>query len=76
MSDMKKYKKFFMKHDEERLKKYLESVKRGDAKIAAGELLPCEIDEGTGCVVAELQCQRMVNDQMDKRRIQRLSCNL
>ncbi|KAI3931241.1 hypothetical protein MKX01_040158 [Papaver californicum] len=44
---MKNYKKIFMKHDEERFKKYLESVKRGDAKIAAGALLPHEIIEKT-----------------------------
>ncbi|RZC51632.1 hypothetical protein C5167_020058 [Papaver somniferum] len=67
--DMKKYKKFFIKHDEERFKKYLESVKRGDAKIAAGELLPCEIYEGTGCIVAELQWQRMVSDLLEKGRL-------
>ncbi|KAI3845223.1 hypothetical protein MKX03_024881, partial [Papaver bracteatum] len=58
-----------MKHDEERFKKYLESVKRGDAKITAGELLPCEIYEGTGCIVAELQWQRTVNDLLEKGRL-------
>ncbi|XP_026451118.1 uncharacterized protein LOC113351329 [Papaver somniferum] len=66
---MKKYKKLFMKHDEERFKKYLESVKRGDAKIAAAELLPCDIYEGTGCFVAELQWQRMVNDLLEKGKL-------
>ncbi|KAI3958651.1 hypothetical protein MKW98_030316 [Papaver atlanticum] len=70
---MKNYKKIFMKHDEERFKKYLESVKRGDAKIAAGALLPHEIiesvTEGTGCEVAELQWQRMVNDLSKKGKL-------
>ncbi|KAI3927064.1 hypothetical protein MKW92_049559, partial [Papaver armeniacum] len=40
---MKKYKSFFEKHDEERFNRYLESVKKGETKIAAGALLPHEI---------------------------------
>ncbi|KAI3878422.1 hypothetical protein MKW98_001837 [Papaver atlanticum] len=66
---MKKYKSFFEKHDEERFNQYLESVKKGETKIAAGALLPHEIiaslddEENDGdCNVAELQWRRMVDD--------------
>ncbi|KAI3920779.1 hypothetical protein MKW98_005605 [Papaver atlanticum] len=66
---MKKYKTFFEENDKERFNEYLESVKKGDTKIAAGALLPHEIlaslddekNEGD-CNVAELQWQRMVDD--------------
>ncbi|VFQ92917.1 unnamed protein product [Cuscuta campestris] len=67
------YKHKFLKHDGERFQGYLESVEKGEAKIAAGALLPHEIiqaldddeeddeedDEGQ---VAELQWKRMVDD--------------
>ncbi|XP_004310235.1 PREDICTED: uncharacterized protein LOC101311350 [Fragaria vesca subsp. vesca] len=67
---MKLYKDKFKKHDEERFNKYLEDVKAGKAKIAAGALLPHEIigslndgedDKGE---VAELQWKRMVDDML------------
>ncbi|KAL9245121.1 hypothetical protein vseg_018809 [Gypsophila vaccaria] len=63
---MKTYKELFLKHDEARFKEYLEDVKSGKSKIAAGALLPHEIvkcldDEDNG-VVAELQWKRMVED--------------
>uniref|UniRef100_A0A803LHK8 Uncharacterized protein n=1 Tax=Chenopodium quinoa TaxID=63459 RepID=A0A803LHK8_CHEQI len=63
---MKTYKEHFLKHDEERFKEYLEKVKSGKAKIAAGALLPHEIvsalEDGDGGEVAELQWKRMVED--------------
>ncbi|KAI3858548.1 hypothetical protein MKX03_005596 [Papaver bracteatum] len=67
---MKKYKSFFEAHDEERFNQYLESVKKGETKIAAGALLPHEIiaslddekDKNGDCNVAELQWRRMVDD--------------
>ncbi|XP_021718160.1 uncharacterized protein LOC110685912 [Chenopodium quinoa] len=63
---MKTYKEHFLKHDEERFKDYLEKVKSGKAKIAAGALLPHEIvsalEDGDGGEVAELQWKRMVED--------------
>ncbi|OVA17403.1 protein of unknown function DUF2828 [Macleaya cordata] len=70
---MRNYKKIFVKHDGERFKKYLESVKRGEAKIAAGALLPHEIiaslDDGGASDVAELQWQRMVEDLSKKGKL-------
>ncbi|XP_057781601.1 uncharacterized protein LOC130999921 [Salvia miltiorrhiza] len=67
---MKIYKDQFFKHDEERFKQYLEKVKSGKAKIAAGALLPHQIIEalddggggGVGEEVAELQWKRIVDD--------------
>ena len=65
---MKTYKELFIRHDEARFKEYLEKVKSGKAKIAAGALLPHEIitalnDGGDdGGEVAELQWKRMVED--------------
>lgn len=65
---MKLYKEKFMKHDEERFKKYLEDVKAGKSKIAAGALLPHEIiaslKDGDGGEVGELQWKRMVEDML------------
>ncbi|PRQ39811.1 hypothetical protein RchiOBHm_Chr4g0429291 [Rosa chinensis] len=67
---MKLYKDKFKKHDEERFNKYLEDVKAGKAKIAAGALLPHEIieslndGEGDDGQVAELQWRRMVEDML------------
>ncbi|OVA17402.1 protein of unknown function DUF2828 [Macleaya cordata] len=70
---MKNYKDIFMKHDEKRFKEYLESVKRGEKKIAAGALLPHQIiaslDDGDGCEVAELQWRRMVEDLSEKGKL-------
>ncbi|KAI3919191.1 hypothetical protein MKX01_018830 [Papaver californicum] len=67
---MKKYKSFFEEHDKERFNQYLESVKKGETKIAAGALLPHEIiaslddeeDRDGDFNVAELQWRRMVDD--------------
>ncbi|KAJ3676514.1 hypothetical protein LUZ60_003926 [Juncus effusus] len=67
---MKRYKKLFLKHDESRFNSYLEKVKSGDAKIAAGALLPHEIAapayRGEDDEVAELQWRRMVDDLSEK----------
>ncbi|CAD5188903.1 unnamed protein product [Musa acuminata subsp. malaccensis] len=59
---MKNYKKHFLKHDRERFTQYLDDVKKGKAKIAAGALLPHEIVKDSGDEVAELQWKRMVED--------------
>lgn len=59
---MKNYKKHFLKHDRERFTQYLDDVKKGKAKIAAGALLPHEIVNDSGDEVAELQWKRMVED--------------
>ncbi|XP_060197035.1 uncharacterized protein LOC132626243 [Lycium barbarum] len=71
---MKIYKDKFLKHDEERFKEYLEKVKQGKAKIAAGALLPHEIikalnDTDDGGQVAELQWKRMVDDLSKKGKL-------
>ncbi|XP_072983588.1 uncharacterized protein [Typha latifolia] len=67
---MKRYKNLFTKHDEERFHDYLEKVKKGKAKIAAGALLPHEIlaaaYRGEDDVVAELQWQRLIADVSGK----------
>lgn len=70
---MQLYKDKFLKHDQERFRKYLEDVKSGKAKIAAGALLPHEIigslgDEDGG-QVAELQWKRMVDDLLQKGKL-------
>ncbi|GLT99376.1 hypothetical protein SLE2022_168160 [Rubroshorea leprosula] len=70
---MKNYKGLFVKHDKERFEGYLEEVKSGKAKIAAGALLPHQIiaslnDEG-GEAVAELQWARMVEDVAKKGKL-------
>ncbi|KAM5571115.1 hypothetical protein ABKV19_011635 [Rosa sericea] len=66
---MKLYKGKFLKHDEERFKKYLEDVKAGKATIAAGALLPHEIiaslNDEDGGEVGELQWKRMVEDLVE-----------
>ncbi|CAA0843051.1 Uncharacterised conserved protein UCP015417-vWA [Striga hermonthica] len=61
---MKTYTSLFFKHDESRFQEYLDKVERGEAKIAAGALLPHEIISGLddGGQVAELQWRRMVDD--------------
>lgn len=65
---MKLYKEKFMKHDEERFKKYLEDVKAGKSKIAAGALLPHEIiaslKDGDSGEVGKLHWKRMVEDML------------
>ncbi|XP_068307162.1 uncharacterized protein [Pyrus communis] len=65
---MKLYKEKFMKHDEERFKKYLGDVMAGKSKIAAGALLPHEIiaslKHGDGGEVGELHWTRMVEDML------------
>lgn len=70
---MKNYKEHFLKHDQERFKAYLEDVKSGKAKIAAGALLPHEIigalSDGDGGEVAELQWKRMVDDLCKKGKL-------
>lgn len=71
---MKLYKDKFLMHDPERFKKYLEDVKAGKEKIAAGALLPHEIigsldDPFDGGQVAELQWKRIVDDLMQKGKL-------
>ncbi|GAB4839718.1 hypothetical protein Ancab_020428 [Ancistrocladus abbreviatus] len=70
---MKTYKELFLKHDEQRFTEYLENVKSGKAKIAAGALLPHEIvaalDDEDGGEVAELQWKRMVEDVAKKGKL-------
>ncbi|XP_059277463.1 uncharacterized protein LOC132031464 [Lycium ferocissimum] len=70
---MKNYKELFLKHDQERFNGYLEDVKSGKAKIAAGALLPHEIigalSDGDGGEVAELQWKRMVDDLCKKGKL-------
>jgi hypothetical protein len=63
---MKNYKDLFLKHDADRFNAYLDDVKSGKKRIAAGALLPHEIiaslvEEIDGSV-ANLQWQRMVDD--------------
>ncbi|KAG6525883.1 uncharacterized protein LOC122047172 [Zingiber officinale] len=59
---MKNYKKLFAKHDAGRFDEYIDNVKKGKAKIAAGALLPHEILKDAGDDVAELQWKRMIED--------------
>lgn len=71
---MKIYKDKFMKYDEDRFKEYLEKVKQGKAKIAAGALLPHQIiralnDTDDGGQVAELQWKRIVDDLSKKGKL-------
>ncbi|MCE5166423.1 hypothetical protein HAX54_019195 [Datura stramonium] len=70
---MKNYKEHFAKHDLERFVAYLEDVKSGKAKIAAGALLPHEIigalSDKDGGEVAELQWKRMVDDICKKGKL-------
>ncbi|KAK1362559.1 Vacuolar protein sorting-associated protein 26A-like [Heracleum sosnowskyi] len=73
---MKNYTDVFMWHDKERFTKYLEEVKEGKAKIAAGALFPHDIiktclqgeSEGKE-TVAELQWKRMVDDMLQKGKL-------
>lgn len=70
---MKTYKGLFLKHDKDRFAEYLEKVKSGKAKIAAGALLPHEIvgslNGEDGGKVAELQWERMVSDLAEKGKL-------
>ncbi|KAG2722088.1 hypothetical protein I3760_02G113600 [Carya illinoinensis] len=70
---MKTYKKLFSKHDKVRFEEYLEKVRSGKAKIAAGALLPHEMIESLndedGGKVAELQWERMVADLSKKGKL-------
>ncbi|KAL0333611.1 UNVERIFIED_CONTAM: hypothetical protein Sangu_1517300 [Sesamum angustifolium] len=70
---MKFYKEKFLKHDKERFEEYLEKVKSGKAKIAAGALLPHEIItslyDADGGQVAELQWKRIVDDMARKGKL-------
>ncbi|CAI5465054.1 unnamed protein product [Closterium sp. Yama58-4] len=70
---MKKTRKLFLSHDEARFTEYLEDVKGGEAKIAAGALLPHEVvktamkaAEDSGDTVGELQWKAMVADVRSK----------
>ncbi|OWM76252.1 uncharacterized protein LOC116210728 [Punica granatum] len=73
---MKLYKGKFMKHDKQRFQEYLDMVKSGKAKIAAGALLPHEIiaslNDGEEDVreVAELQWKRMVDDLLKSGKLE------
>nr|XP_043629551.1 uncharacterized protein LOC122600841 [Erigeron canadensis] len=71
---MKKYTDIFLHRDNKRFREYLENVKAGDAKIAAGALLPHDIirslNRGSGAgIVAELQWKRMVDDLLNKGKL-------
>ncbi|KAJ0779961.1 putative von Willebrand factor A-like domain superfamily [Helianthus annuus] len=70
---MKNYKEKFLKHDTQRFEEYLNNVKSGKAKIAAGALLPHEIisclEDEDGGQVAELQWNRMVEDMLKKGKL-------
>ncbi|XP_050225383.1 uncharacterized protein LOC126674893, partial [Mercurialis annua] len=70
---MKFYKEKFLKHDADRFMQYLEDVKAGKAKIAAGALFPHEIiqslNDEDGGQVAELQWKRMVDDLLKKGKL-------
>nr|GMD72052.1 uncharacterized protein LOC109185905 isoform X2 [Ipomoea batatas] len=75
---MKNYTEKFAKHDNERFNEYLRKVKTGEAKIAAGALLPHEIikslehadpEEAEVAEVAELQWKRMVDDLAKKGKL-------
>ncbi|OEL32670.1 hypothetical protein BAE44_0006311 [Dichanthelium oligosanthes] len=65
---MKNYKDLFLKHDAGRFNAYLDDVKSGKKRIAAGALLPHEIiaslgeDGESDGGVADLQWQRVVDD--------------
>jgi hypothetical protein len=65
---MRRYKEIFEKHGKERFAQFLEDVKAGKKKIAAGAVLPHQImrdameQAGQQPNVGELQWQRMVQD--------------
>ena len=70
---MKTYKELFLNHDKGRFNDYLEKVKSGKAKIAAGALFPHEIiqslNDGDDGKVAELQWARIVEDLSKKGKL-------
>ncbi|KAI3700617.1 hypothetical protein L2E82_45253 [Cichorium intybus] len=71
---MKNYTDIFLHRDNARFRDYLQNVSTGDAKIAAGALLPHEIigslNRGSGAsIVAELQWKRMVDDLSKKGKL-------
>ncbi|KAH6821452.1 Uncharacterized conserved protein UCP015417 [Perilla frutescens var. hirtella] len=72
---MQTYTSMFQKHDESRFRDYLDRVESGEAKIAAGALLPHKIiaaleeEDGTAAKVAELQWKRMVGDMAEKGKL-------
>lgn len=71
---MKTYTDISLHRDNQRFREYLENVKLGNAKIAAGALLPHEIigslKRGSGAsIVAELQWKRMVDDLLKKGKL-------
>ncbi|OAO91619.1 hypothetical protein AXX17_AT5G41380 [Arabidopsis thaliana] len=74
---MQNYSSRFSKHDSERFTEFLEDVKSGKKKMAAGALLPHQIisqlendSEGeVGAEVAELQWARMVVDLAKKGKL-------
>ncbi|PWA90641.1 hypothetical protein CTI12_AA096730 [Artemisia annua] len=71
---MKNYTNIFLHRDNERFRSYLEKVKHGDKKIAAGALLPHEIisslQRGSGdSMVAELQWKQMVDDLLKEGKL-------
>ncbi|KAI3504139.1 hypothetical protein L1887_32684 [Cichorium endivia] len=71
---MKNYTDIFLHRDNARFRDYLQNVSTGDAKIAAGALLPHEIigslTRGSGAsIVAELQWKRMVDDLSKKGKL-------
>ncbi|KAK1408730.1 hypothetical protein QVD17_40742 [Tagetes erecta] len=70
---MKNYKDKFLKHDRLRFEEYLQNVRSGKAKIAAGALLPHEIisclEDEDGDEVAELQWKRIVDDMLKKGKL-------
>ncbi|XP_074348459.1 uncharacterized protein LOC141687172 [Apium graveolens] len=73
---MKNYTDIFMSNDKDRFSKYLDDVKEGKKKIAAGSLLPHDIirsclsgDSEGQEAVAELQWKRMVDDLLEKGKL-------
>ncbi|XP_077229434.1 uncharacterized protein LOC143862296 [Tasmannia lanceolata] len=74
---MRNYKKLFKKHDLDRFSEFLDRVKEGKAKIAAGALLPHDIladvvdsdEDEESELVAELQWRRMVDDLSKKGKL-------
>ncbi|XP_068666852.1 uncharacterized protein [Aristolochia californica] len=66
---MKNYKKHFAKHDPNRFQEFLNRVKEGTTKIAAGALLPHEILADADDTVADLQWKRIVSDLSRKGKL-------
>jgi len=71
---MQNYSSRFAEHDSERFTEFLEDVKSGKKKMAAGALLPHQIisqllNDSEGEEVAELQWARMVDDLAKKGKL-------